>query len=48
MLSYNHTGSLICVQKSVQLRRGMRFFEGAAARWAVLVPVLVVRTFVPW
>ena len=48
MLSYNHTGSLICVQKTVQLRRGMRFFEGAAACWAVLIAVLVVRTFFPW
>jgi hypothetical protein len=48
MLAYNHTGSQICVQKSVQLRRGMRFFEGAAACWAVLVAVLVIRTFFPW
>ena len=47
MLFYNHTGSLICIEKSRQLRRGLRFFEGAAACWAVLVVVLVVRTFVP-
>jgi hypothetical protein len=48
MLSYNHTGSQICVQKTVQLRRGMRFFEGAAGCWAVLAGVLVIRTFFPW
>lgn len=48
MLSYNHTASQICVEKLRQLRWGMRFFEGAAACWAVLVVVLVVRAFFPW
>lgn len=48
MLSYNHTASRICVEKLRQLRRGMKFFEAAAVCWAVLVVVLVVRTFVPW
>jgi hypothetical protein len=48
MLSYNHTGSLICIEKARQLRRGLRFFEGAAACWAVIVVILVVRTFLPW
>lgn len=48
MLSYNHTASLICLEKVRQLRRGMRFFEIAAGCWAVLVVILVLRTFVPW
>jgi hypothetical protein len=48
MLSYNHTASLICVEKQRQLRWAMRFFEGAAAAWAVLVVVLVMRAFWPW
>ena len=48
MLSYNHTASLICVEKLRQLRWAMRFFEGAAGCWAVLVVVLVVRAFFPW
>jgi len=48
MLSYNHTGSLICMEKVRQLRRGLRLFEGAAACWAVIVVVLVARTFLPW
>lgn len=48
MLSYNHTASLICTEKVRQLRRGMRFFEVAAACWAALVALLVVRTFLPW
>jgi hypothetical protein len=48
MLSYNHTGSLICIEKSRQLRRGLRMFEGAAACWAVIVVVLLFRTFMPW
>jgi len=48
ILSYNHTGSLICMEKVRQLRRGLRLFEGAAACWAVIVVVLVARTFLPW
>jgi hypothetical protein len=48
MLNYNHTTSVICTEKLRQLRRGLRFFEGAAACWAVLVLILVVRTFLPW
>ena len=48
MLSYNHTASLIVVEKLRQLRWGMRFFEGAAACWAVLVVVLLLRVFFPW
>ena len=48
MLSYNHTTSQICTEKLRQLRRGMRLFEGAAACWAALVVILVVRTFLPW
>jgi hypothetical protein len=48
MLSYNHTGSLICVEKQRQLRRGLRCFEAAAACWAVLALVLVLRAFLPW
>ena len=48
MLNYNHTASLICTEKVRQLRYGMRFFEGAAACWAVLIVILVVRTFLPW
>ena len=48
MLSYNHTASLICVEKQRQLRRAMRFFEVAAACWAVLVVVLVLGAFRPW
>ena len=48
MLSYNHTASLICVEKQRQLRWAMRFFEGAAGCWAVLVVVLVLRAFFPW
>ena len=48
MLTYNHTASLICTEKLRQLRRGMRFFEVAAACWAALVITLVVRTFLPW
>ena len=48
MLSYNHTASQICTEKLRQLRRGMRFFEGAAACWAVLIVTLVARTFLPW
>ena len=47
MLSYNHTASRICVEKLRQLRWGMRFFEGAAACWAVLVVVIVLRAFFP-
>ena len=48
ILSYNHTASLICLEKTRQLRRGMRFFEVAAACWAALVVLLVARTFLPW
>jgi pycsar effector protein len=48
MLSYNHTGSLICVEKQRQLGRGLRCFEAAAACWAVLALVLVLRAFLPW
>src|SRR5215210_5864517 len=47
MLSYNHTGSQICVQKVRQLRRAMRFFEFAAGCWLLLVIVVLVRTFLP-
>lgn len=43
MLSYNHTGSLICLEKVRQLRRGLRCFEIAAACWAVLVVILVAK-----
>ena len=46
-LSYNHTGSLICVQKVRQLRWAMRFFELAAGCWLLLVVVVLVRTFLP-
>lgn len=48
MLSYNHTTSQICTEKLRQLRRGLRFFEGAAACWAILIVALVARTFFPW
>src|SRR3954462_3251711 len=48
MLSYNHTGSLICVEKQRQLRRGLRCFEVAAACWAVLALVLLVNAVLPW
>ena len=48
MLSYNHTAARICSEKVRQLRRGMRFFEAAAACWAALVVLLVVRTFLTW
>jgi hypothetical protein len=48
MLSYNHTGSLICVEKQRQLRRGLRCFEGAAACWALLVTVLALRALTSW
>jgi hypothetical protein len=47
MLSYNHTGSLICLEKVRQLRRGLRCFELAAGCWAALVVILVARTFLP-
>ena len=43
MLNYNHTTSLICTEKTRQLRRGLRFFEGAAACWAVLMSVIAYR-----
>jgi hypothetical protein len=43
MLAYNHTGSMICLKKLRQLRRGLRCFEAAAACWAVLVVILVAR-----
>jgi hypothetical protein len=48
MLSYNHTGSLICVEKQRQLRRGLRCFEAAAACWAALAGVLLVKALLPW
>ena len=48
MLRYNHTGSLICVQKLRQLRWAMRFFEFAAGCWLLLVVVLIARTFFAW
>jgi hypothetical protein len=47
MLSYNHTGSQICVQKVRQLRWAMRFFELAAGCWLLLVSALLARSFVP-
>jgi hypothetical protein len=45
MLTYNHTASQICVEKLRQLRWGLRFFEGAAACWALLVAVIVFKAF---
>ena len=45
MLAYNHTGSRICVEKLLQLRRGIRFFEFAALSWLLLMAVLGYRVF---
>ena len=48
MLNYNHTGARIAVEKLRQLRRGMQFFEYAAACWILLAVVLVARSFIQW
>jgi pycsar effector protein len=43
MLSYNHTLSLICVEKFRQLRRGVQLFEGAFLSWLVLMLLIGLR-----
>jgi hypothetical protein len=43
MLTYNHTGALICAEKLKQLTRGLRCFEVAAACWLPLTLAAVLR-----